>query len=187
MSLNNVYGLYKSLEEQSILLSFKGVVTSDLLTSVLQIMETKLTQMEETPKIKRKVFNVLVECLQNLYHHVESGAGEFQYDESLDKEYRSALFMIAKTEVGYYVRTGNYVEKKLSAELEEKIKKINNLDKEELRLFYQKVLNEGERSTKGTAGLGMIDIARKSGNKLEYDFVEVNEDFNFFCLNVLID
>lgn len=187
MALSNIYGLYKSLEEQSILLSFKGVVTADLLTSVLQIMETKLTAMEENPKIKRKVFNVLVECLQNLYHHAESGSGHLQVDKSLEKEYRSAVFMIGKAEKGFCVRTGNYVEKKLSAELEQKIKKINNLDKDKLKEYYQEVLNEGERSTKGTAGLGMIDIVRKSGNKLEYEFIDVNDKYNFFCLNVLID
>jgi hypothetical protein len=33
----------------------------------------------------------------------------------------------------------------------------------------------------------MIDIARKSGNKLEYDFMTVDNDYDFFCLNVKID
>ena len=51
-------------------------------------------------------------------------------------------------------------------------------------MYYQKILSDGERSSKGTAGLGMIDIARKSGNKLEYEFVDVNEYYDFFCLNV---
>ncbi len=187
MSLSNIYGLYKSLEEQSILLSFKGVVTSDLLTSILQIIETKLTEMEESPKMKKKVFNVLVECLQNLYHHIESDYQANKKKGSVDDEYRSALFLIEKIEEGFYVRTGNYVQKKCSKELEEKIKKINSLEKEELKLYYQKILSDGERSSKGTAGLGMIDIARKSGNKLEYEFVDANEYYDFFCLNVKID
>lgn len=187
MALSNIYGLYKSLEEQSILLSFKGVVTADLLTSILQIIESKLAELEESPKIKRKVFNVLVECLQNLYHHVESGASEKQEDDNGYTEYRSALFLIAKAKDGFYVRTGNYVPKNSSSDLEEKIKKINNLDQDELKLYYQTVLSNGERSLKGTAGLGMIDIARKSGNKLEYEFVQVNKEYDFFCLNVLID
>ncbi len=121
MSISSIYGLYKSLEEQSILLSFKGVVTSDLLTSILQIIETKLTELEEEPKVKKKVFNVLVECLQNLYHHVESGAIESEGDQALAKEYRSAVFMIAKAESGFNIRTGNYVKKKMSDELKKSI------------------------------------------------------------------
>ena len=35
MELGNIYNLYKTMEQENILLSFKGVVTSDLLTSVL--------------------------------------------------------------------------------------------------------------------------------------------------------
>jgi hypothetical protein len=41
-------------------------------------------------------------------------------------------------------------------------------------------------SSKGTAGLGMIDIARKSGEKLEYDFQPINDKTTFFSLTVKI-
>ena len=61
------------------------------------------------------------------------------------------------------------------------------MDKEELREYYQLSLNNSMVSNKGTAGLGMIDIARKSGNKLEYEFLEIDKDFSFFSLNVKID
>ena len=69
MSLSNIFDLYQTMERDNTMLSFKGVVTSDLLTSVLQIMESKLDHVEKSPKTKKKVYNVLVECLQNLYHH----------------------------------------------------------------------------------------------------------------------
>ena len=38
-------------------------------------------------------------------------------------------------------------------------------------------------SKKGGAGLGFIDIARKSGNKLEYHFEKINDDYYFFIIN----
>ena len=59
------------MEKNDILLSFKGAITSELLTSVLQIMENKMEDLNEAPKTRKKVFNVLVECLQNLYHHID--------------------------------------------------------------------------------------------------------------------
>lgn len=173
------------MEEENILLSFKGVVTSDLLTSVLQIMETKMDYMEESPKTKKKVFNVLVECLQNLYHHID-------VNENLEEqrrliEQKSALFLIAKDADNFNIRTGNYVDKANAKELSEKLDKINGMDKEALKIYYQEVLNNGSLSDKGTAGLGMIDIARKSGNKLEYQLLDVNDKVSFFCLNIKID
>jgi hypothetical protein len=185
MSLSTIYNLYKALEEESILLSFKGVFTSDLLTSILQIMESKLSNFEESPKIKKKVFNVLVECLQNLHHHIDDGTTIQDGDDFADVQ--SALLIITRVDGCFFIRTGNYILKKRSGELEQRIKKINGLDKKGLKLYYQEVLNDGMRSQKGTAGLGMIDIARKSGNKLDYQFLDVGSDYRFFCLNIKID
>lgn len=185
MELGNIYNLYKTMEQENILLSFKGVVTSDLLTSVLQIMESKMNYMEESPKTKKKVFNVLVECLQNLYHHIDVNEVSAPQREII--EAKSALFLIAKEGESFQILTGNYVDKDSADDLTEKLEKINGMDKEELKLYYQEVLNNGSLSDKGTAGLGMIDIARKSGNKLEYQLLDVNEKTSFFCLNVKID
>lgn len=183
MSLKSIYDLYQTMEHNNTMLSFKGVITSDLLTSVLSIMESKLNHVEKSAKTKKKVYNVLVESLQNLYHHNEdlsSGEGmDFMFS-------KSALLMISKLNGQYEVKTGNYIRKKDVIDLKKKLDNINSLNKEELRTLYKEKLNDGEMSEKGTAGLGMIDIARKSGNKLEYDFLPIDKNFDFFCLNVKI-
>ncbi len=56
-----------------------------------------------------------------------------------------------------------------------------------VRDLYRTKLEQDGRTEKGTAGLGLIDIARKSKNKLEYQIIDVTESIRFFCLNVLID
>jgi len=184
MSLKSIYELYQAMERDHTMLSFKGVVTPDLLSSVLQIMESKLNHVEKSNKTKKKVYNVLVECLQNLYHHNEN----IQEEDGIDFLFsKSALLMISKNEGDYEVKTGNYILKGNSEDLKAKLDDINALNKEELRILYKSVLNEGEMSKKGTAGLGMIDIARKSGNKLEYSFLPVDKKYDFFCLNVKIN
>ena len=187
MSLNNIYELYKTMERENTMLSFKGVVTSDLLSSVLQIMESKLGALEKSTKTRKKVYSVLVECLQNLYHHNED-VNEGNEEDDLDSMFsKSALLMIAKQEDYYEVKTGNYIDKDRALDLEQKIIGINKLNKEELREMYKSVLNHGTLSSKGTAGLGLIDIARKSGNKLDYSFLPIDDKFSFFCLNVKIN
>ena len=85
--------MYNSMEHNNIMLSFKGTVTSELMTSVLSIMESKMESMEEAPKKKRKVFNVLVECLQNLYHHIDDIEDEEEVDELMGK--KSAIFIMS--------------------------------------------------------------------------------------------
>jgi hypothetical protein len=176
----DIYDFYDKMERNNIMLSFKGDITSELLTSILQIMESKLDNLQEEPKIKKKVYNVLVECLQNLYHHMDEVAPE-QNDKI-----RSAIFMIGKLDNQYNIITGNYIKKENVAGLKKRLEDINLLSKEELKEYYKAVLNNGEMSLKGGGGLGMIDIARKTGEKLNFNFAPVDDTFSFFTLNIKI-
>ena len=179
--MKSIHDFYDMMEQGNIMLSFKGEVTSDLLTSILQIMETKMETLDEPPKIKKKVYNILVECLQNLYHHIDED------DIKTAQNEKSALFMIRKNEDGEYsIMTGNYMAVENMDLMKSRLDTINSMDKEELKVYYKEVLNNGEMSAKGGGGLGMIDIARKSGKKLEYDFADVDDKFSFFSLNVKI-
>jgi DNA repair ATPase RecN len=178
----DVFDIYDKMERNNILLSFKGEITSDLLTSILQIMENKMENMQEEPKMKKKVYNVLVECLQNLYHHLDDVSTS---GESIEK-IRSAIFMIGKLGAKYSIFTGNYILNENIQGLKSRLDEVNSLNKEELKEYYKKVLNNGEMSMKGGGGLGMIDIARKTGEKLEYNFLEIDNKVSFFTLNIKV-
>ncbi len=177
----DIYDFYDKMERNNIMLSFKGDITSELLTSILQIMESKLDNLQEEPKIKKKVYNVLVECLQNLYHHMDESNAEMQ-----NEKVRSAIFMIGKIDNQYNIITGNYIKKDNVEGLKKRLDDINLLSKEELKEYYKAVLNNGEMSLKGGGGLGMIDIARKTGEKLNFNFAPVDDKFSFFSLNIKI-
>lgn len=180
--MNNIYDIFEKLDERNVLLSFKGMITPDLLTTILQIIESKMNSYEERPKVKKKVFNVLVECLQNLYHHIDK---DIIVNETTKRE-RAALVMIARNEHDHQIMTGNYMETKDVADLKEKLDFVNGMDRDELKAYYKEVLNNGARSSKGTAGLGMVDIARKSGQKLGYHFLEISPQLSFFSLTVTV-
>lgn len=175
----DIYDFYDKMERNHILLSFKGDITSELLTSILQIMESKLENMQEEPKVKKKVYNVLVECLQNLYHHMD------EVDATIDRT-RSAIFMIGKLESKYTIITGNYIRTENVKGLDDRLQEINALNPEQLKEYYKKVLANGEMSAKGGGGLGMIDIARKTGQKLKYNFMPIDDKYSFFSLTIKI-
>lgn len=180
----DVFDFYNKMERNSIMLSFRGDITSDLLTSILQIMEAKLDDIEEAPKVKRKVYNVLVECLQNLYHHRDE-AKEISLEREGDGT--EAIFMIGRSNKQYSIMTGNYLLSEKVDGLKEKLDNINSLNKDELKALYKEILNNDTYSDKGGGGLGIIDMARKSGGKLEYDFMRINNQYSFFGLYIKID
>ena len=175
------------MEQNHILLLFKGTITSELLSSILQITESKLDKIQEEPKVKKKVFNVLVECLQNVYHHIDQmdGAKKNEEDDIFHAS-SSAILMIGKSENDYFVYTGNHIYRDKVGELKQRLEYLNSLSLEELKLLYQDILANEGFSQKGGAGLGFIDIIRKSGQKLEYGFQDVkdNDKFAFFSLKV---
>ena len=144
-------------------------------------MENKMENMQEEPKMKKNVYNVLVECLQNLYHHLDD-MGEGQSNDKI----RSAIFMIGKLDNKYSIFTGNYILNENIHGLKTRLDEVNSLNKEELKEYYKKVLNNGEMSLKGGGGLGMIDIARKTGEKLGYNFLEIDNKVSFFTLNIKV-
>ena len=182
-SAMNIYDLYHRMESNKVVLSFKGDVTSELMSSILQIIEQRMDDLNEAPRLRKKVYNVLVECLQNLYHHIDevpSPSAKNGYD-------RSAIFMVSLNPKGYSITTGNYILTERRAGFEKKLDRINSMDNQELKELYRDILNSESRSDKGGGGLGMIDIARKTGNKLNYDFATLNDDFSFFSLNINVE
>jgi len=177
------YSYYKNMQLNNIIFVYQGEVTADLVSSILQMMENKLDGDGEDKKIKKKVFNVMVECLQNVYHHLDTLEVTNTNDDVND---RTALLMIGKEENDYYVITGNHVLNNRVPAIKDRLESVNNCNKAELKALYQSILNEGSLSEKGTAGLGMIDIARKSGQKLGYDFHPVNDKYSFFSLEAKV-
>ncbi|MCH2223914.1 MAG: SiaB family protein kinase [Crocinitomicaceae bacterium] len=183
MELKEVYNFYRKMEGENVILSFKGEFTSDLLTSILDIMESKMRKLTISDKLKKRVFNILVECFQNLYHHIEH-ANDNKEDTLFQK---SALIMVKYVGDKIIVQTGNYVKNNGISDLENRLSTVNDLTQIELRKLYQDRLLNNSLSDKGTAGLGLIDIARKSKNKLGYEFIPIDKDCSFFCLNVIIE
>ncbi len=179
----NVNEFYLKLNNKDVLLSYKGNISSDVINKVLESIENKLSTNSEERKIRKKLYNVLVESLQNLYHHVEDlplGSAEGVDDTKF------GILIISKTENGYKITTGNFITSRKIKPLKDKIDKINSLTQDELKDMYKFILNHQKLTAKGGGGLGLVDIARKTGNKLEYSFQNVSDEYYFFNLDIYV-
>ena len=61
------------------------------------------------------------------------------------------------------------------------------ISKDELKTLYKEILNNEEFSEKGGGGLGLIDIARRTGQELGFDFKKIDGDYSFFSLDISIE
>lgn len=179
----NLQKWYEQMNEEDVILAYKGAITSSLITNVLATIEARLDTISENSTVKKRIYNVLVESLQNLFHHIDEPPKVGQ--EILED--RFAIFIFSKISSGYKISTGNFIKLSKYQMLKDRIDQINYLSKDELKSLYKLILNNEEFSDKGGGGLGMIDIARKTGNRLEYKFFDFNNEYYFFCLDVEIN
>ncbi len=174
-----MYDLHRSMREQNLILVYEGEFTQEITKSVLAMAERNMDSMGEESTTKRKVFNVMVECLQNIVKHGEG------YKSDKGQEY-NAVFMIGKKGEEYVIASGNPLYNDDIDGLKQRLDKINGLDKDGLKKLYKDIIKNTSISEKGGAGLGFVDMARKSGQKLEYGFVEMGSNRSFFSLKTTI-
>ncbi|MDT8401543.1 MAG: SiaB family protein kinase [Bacteroidales bacterium] len=179
----NVENYFQDLLTDDVIFSFKGDISSEVINFILDSVEGKTEEANDHARIKKKVYNVLVESLQNLYHHVDPVPPDFEDPESE----RFGILVVKRNSSGYKITTGNFVKKNKVQLLVDKLDKINRSSIKEIKELYKFILYHQKISPKGGGGLGLVDIARKTGNELNYKFFDYNREYAFFSLSIDIN
>ena len=117
----DIYGMYRKMENEEIILSFRGNINEELLSSVFQTMESQLEKNSKDLRLKKKINNILIECLQNVYHHME----EMNEDEKPDDLSGSAMFLVCQDKSNKFrIITGNHILNDNVEKLKKRIEEI---------------------------------------------------------------
>ena len=168
------------MQEDNLSYIYRGLFTQTITDSIISLAENNLESTGETSKVRKRVFSIMVECLQNITRHQTVEGEEFN-DSSIP-----GIFMIQRKDDGYFITSGNVVPNIATPKLRSQLEKINSLQQDQLKDYYKQILEDGSISDRGGAGLGLIEMARKSGNKLTFDFAKVNDDISYFYLHTAI-
>jgi hypothetical protein len=176
-----VYQIHNSMINNKIMLVYEGEVNQDITKAFTSLTQRSLEENDETSvPIKKRVYHVMVECLQNICKHsdnIQSGEPEVP---------GTGLFIVSKSEEGFSVITGNPVANSRIEEISTILNKVNSMNEDEIKVYYKQKMLESRISEKGGAGLGFIDIVKKTGNKIEFHFAKINNLTSFFIVKTLI-
>lgn len=159
------------------LLSYEGGITDTSISNLLDLAELKIKQEGLTKSTERRLFKILVETLQNAYLHL---------DNSSDQKDDGIRFSLSRDNYSYTVSSGNYVSRNEEGILRTLLDRFNRMSLAELKNYYLSKLSKGKLNPNGGAGLGFVDIIRKSGKKISYSFKPVNKDYSYFSLQVKV-
>jgi hypothetical protein len=162
--------------KERLMFVYRGVVTNENSSSLLMLLEKEMENSEFGFIGRKRLFMFVLESLQNVSRHSDKNDhGEM------------SLVVYSKTDNGYTVTTGNVIESDRIEGLKSKLEEINNLESGEIRSVYRQMLSNAEFSSKGGAGLGLIEMAKKTGNKLDYDFIGLDDRLSYFILSKTVD
>lgn len=169
----------KYLNHEDAIFAFKGKVTNKVLVKLIPIIEVKLFDLGIESVVKKRLINVCIEVLQNLIFH--------SYTDKQKKYKIPHQVAIVLDENHFVVISTNLVENKKALLLKDRIIKLNSVDNDAIKHLYALVMKQSySKSPKGGAGLGLLDMRRKTGNVLEYEFELEDKRVSRFFLKVKI-
>lgn len=178
--LDDVSNFRDKMEFHNFIFSYRGRISHSIVKNLLSMTEKKIDLLKEEDTIKKKIFGVMINCLQTICS-----------PEKSDNELQESIFMIGKNNVGYSIYTGISIDKDSIQILQESLDHINQLSADSLSdLRKEKLLDLkkiGEAFNLDEATLGLINIAKKSGQKLNYLFENLENNKPFFLLQVSIN
>jgi hypothetical protein len=169
--------LYKDLSTDNFCFFYRGEFSDQITAQLFAISDSKFSDTKEMTSVRKKVNFLMVECIQNIERH---GIADPNYDPSL------GYFSLRSRDNSFYLTSANIIATRVIESLQKTLDHVNELSEDELKQLYLQVLGQGELSEKGGAGLGIIEMARKSGNKLDYEFLPLNDEFSYFYLQLAI-
>lgn len=181
MSAVNLFSLRERLGEAGALIAFSGSFSHSLIEE-LGVAVRKYLQTEHVEKSSMMdVFSVYVEASQNVRNYTTVRLSEA--DPTVGQ---SSIVVIAKRDAHYEVNAGNMIDNRDVESLRQRLDKLRKLDKLGLKALYKEQLRKERTPESSGAGLGLIDMARRSSAPLEFDFTAVDEDYSFFSLRVVV-
>ena len=117
---------------------------------------------------------LMAESFQNIVRHGDGDLGDKM----------TSLFGIRGIDPFLHIFSSNLVTEDAKSFLEEKLSIINTLNKDQIKEYYMKAFKEGSFSQKGGAGLGLIEMAKKSQRPIQTDFKKIDKGVFAFSMQI---
>lgn len=181
MDINTTYWFFQKLLDDKLCLLYNGSFSDNMTYKFIELSEYNLNNNADLSRIKSRVSFLMAECFQNIVRHGENK------DENDNRENLPGFFATKNIGNTYFITSGNLIDKNNIQHLESHLKHVNSLNKDELKELYRTVIETEGLSEKGGAGLGLIEMARKSGHRIEYAFEEYNNDLSIFYNQIKLE
>ncbi|MFO7649248.1 biofilm regulation protein kinase SiaB [Halomonas sp. 3H] len=176
----DLLSMRESYQRDRIMLCFNGPISRSLIEEIGKALRNYLDTQQATPSAAMDVFSVYIEMTQNIRHYARRKG----YDETQ----ASATVAVARDAEGrYLISAGNLIEQADGERLVRTVEALGPLDRAELKAAYKQQLRRPREDQGGSgAGLGLLDMARKTSRPLQASLQALPDGQGFFSLTATI-
>ena len=179
----NMLAFKKMIDDDGIIFSYSGTVSQSILSSIGETIENEFTNSDVDVNTIHNIFAIFTEQMHNVMSYskerIQKGNNQFESPGITIVGYDSV-------KQKYFVSSANMMDRKDEKKLIDKLEKINKLEKTELRQYYRELRRNGREKHSRGAGLGFLEMAKKSSEYLEYNITTIDTEQSFFEIKVII-
>jgi len=175
--LADLYELKKDLGKRGVFFCLSGPISQNLVAEIGTTLEQHMSIGEAGKSTVLRVFSTVVENAQNI----------IRYSDERKDDLSLGIIAVGHEDDHYFVLCGNMVESNKIGRLVENLTKIQKMNKNELKDYYKNQRRKGPpKESKGGAGLGFIEMARRASKPIEFSFKKINNEFHFFSMKIVV-
>lgn len=152
---------------------YKGGFSSVSNANLIEILTNNFIQNGELSSDKAKNIIAIIETMQNVSKH----------GKSIENS-KEGLFSISVINDELYLECSNFIKQENYESFKNNLKAIKSSSIDEIEKIYKKKLAESYLDGGDNSGLGLLEIARFTKNKFDYNFVETAENEMLYTIKI---
>jgi hypothetical protein len=175
----DLYDLRNEFDKSGIMMCFNGPFSHSIIEETGKAMRNHLAAENIAQVAVLDVFAVYIELAQNVRNYLT--VREINPSEAM-----SSIIAIAKKGTRYAVSSGNMVLHSDGEALQARVTEVNGMSPEERKQRYRELLRRETTPGSLGAGLGFLEMAKRTSEKIDCSVRVVDTTYGFFTLTVLI-
>lgn len=162
------------------IVEFEGVLSFGTIEMLLSKLRSSAEFQEMRKPTKKRLYSIFVESIDNVFKYAARYPGKGQTLGQVPN------ICVYRDKEDYMVSVGNLVSNEDIGDLRFKLDRVNQLDNEALKSLYEEVINRESTISETGAGLGLITMAMRTEEEIEYEFRTVDSEYSFFEMRIKI-
>jgi len=179
MDIGSSAKIFNDLHKDDLCFIYSGSISDTITHKMIELTQFNIDSAGNFVKLKNKISFLMAECYQNVVRH-----GKTTEEGSASISDKSSAFFVRSVGNLFFITSVNSVKNEDINVIKEKLDSVNSLAPDDLKALQKQVLAKGKFSEKGGAGLGIIEMARKTGRKIKYDFKNLDDENSLFYLQL---